>query len=250
MKRYAFILLVLLSAGAVRAQRYEKNILGVRAGLNLSSYSISESGVSVSTDSRAAFHVAVSDQILLCDRLPFYLETGLAFSSRGGKLSGVSFRPSYLQIPVLVNYHFNIKDIVTIQPFAGLYYGLGIGGKMKANGEKDDIFGDDGMLKRSDLGVRLGAGVVAGMGFIGAGTIIVTRRQRVKGLTTAAGLWTVAVVGLAIGAGFYEGGLLTTVLILLAEMLFSKLEYHIMATAPEINLFIEYEDGSAVEHGR
>ena len=51
---------------------------------------------------------------------------------------------------------------------------------------------------------RLGAGVVAGMGFIGAGTIIVTRRQRVKGLTTAAGLWTVAIVGLAIGAGFYE----------------------------------------------
>ena len=94
---------------------------------------------------------------------------------------------------------------------------------------------------------RLGAGVVAGMGFIGAGTIIVTRRQRVKWLTTAAGLWTVAVVGLAIGAGFYEGGLLTTVLILLAEMLFSKLEYHIMATAPEINLFIEYEDRSALD---
>lgn len=67
---------------------------------------------------------------------------------------------------------------------------------------------------------RLGAGVVAGMGFIGAGTIIVTRRQRVKGLTTAAGLWTVAIVGLAVGAGFYEGGLLTTGLILLAELLF------------------------------
>ena len=94
----------ILLANAVSAQNHEKNILGVRAGLNLSSYSISESGVSVSTDSRAAFHVAVSDQILLCDRLPFYLETGLAFSSRGGKLSGVSFRPSYLQIPVLVNY--------------------------------------------------------------------------------------------------------------------------------------------------
>lgn len=73
---------------------------------------------------------------------------------------------------------------------------------------------------------RLGAGVVAGMGFIGAGTIIVTRRQRVKGLTTAAGLWTIAIVGLAIGAGFYEGGLLTAGLILLAELLFSKIEYH------------------------
>ena len=128
MKKVLLIVAAILLANAVSAQNHEKNILGVRAGLNLSSYSISESGVSVSTDSRAAFHVAVSDQILLCDRLPFYLETGLAFSSRGGKLSGVSFRPSYLQIPVLVNYHFNIKNIVTIQPFAGLYYGLGIGG--------------------------------------------------------------------------------------------------------------------------
>lgn len=94
---------------------------------------------------------------------------------------------------------------------------------------------------------RLGAGVVAGMGFIGAGTIIVTRRQRVKGLTTAAGLWTVAIVGLAIGAGFYEGALLTTVLILLAELLFSKLEYRIMANAPEINLFVEYTDRHALD---
>jgi len=85
------------------------------------------------------------------------------------------------------------------------------------------------------------------MGFIGAGTIIVTRRQRVKGLTTAAGLWTIAIVGLAIGAGFYEGGLLTAGLILLAELLFSKIEYHIMATAPEINLFVEYKDRSALD---
>ena len=52
---------------------------------------------------------------------------------------------------------------------------------------------------------RLGAQVIAGVGFIGAGTIIVTRRQRVKGLTTAAGLWASAIVGLSIGAGFYEG---------------------------------------------
>ena len=101
---------------------------------------------------------------------------------------------------------------------------------------------------RYDLdATRLGAGVVAGMGFIGAGTIIVTRRQRVKGLTTAAGLWTVAIVGLAIGAGFYEGALLTTGLILLAELLFSKLEYHIMAHAPEINLYMEYADRAALD---
>ena len=87
---------------------------------------------------------------------------------------------------------------------------------------------------------RLGAQVVAGMGFIGAGTIIVTRRQRVKGLTTAAGLWTAAIVGLALGGGFYEGGIAATVLILLAELLFSKLEYYILHNAPEMNVYLEY----------
>ena len=60
---------------------------------------------------------------------------------------------------------------------------------------------------------RLGAQVVAGIGFIGAGTIVVTRQQRVKGLTTAAGLWASAIIGLAIGGGFYEGALLATVLV-------------------------------------
>ena len=122
----------------------------------------SSGGASGATNGRTGFHISVSDQILLSDKLPFYLETGLAFSSRGGKLGILNFRPSYIQVPVLLNYHFNIKNVVTIQPFAGLYYGLGIGGKIKdkTSGEKADIFGDDGLLKRSDLGVRLGAGVV------------------------------------------------------------------------------------------
>ena len=94
---------------------------------------------------------------------------------------------------------------------------------------------------------RLGAQVVAGIGFIGAGTIIVTRKQRVKGLTTAAGLWTSAIVGLSLGGGFYEGGILTTLLILLAELLFSKMEYHMMENAPEINLYVEYRDKDCLE---
>ena len=160
MKKVLLIVAAILLANAVSAQNYEKNILGVRAGVNVSTCAISIEDVRINTGSRAGFHFAVTDQILLHRSLPLYLETGIGFSSRGGKLSGVSFRPSYLQIPVLVNYHFNIKDIVTIQPFAGLYYGLGIGGKVKVGDEKGDIFGDEGGLKRSDLGVRLGAGVV------------------------------------------------------------------------------------------
>ena len=95
---------------------------------------------------------------------------------------------------------------------------------------------------------RLGAQVVAGIGFIGAGTIIVTRRQRVKGLTTAAGLWAAAIIGLALGGGFYEGGIFATILILLAELLFSKLEYRMLENAPEINLYMEYTDKRCLEN--
>ena len=98
----------------------------------------------------------------------------------------------------------------------------------------------------TDMG-RLGAQVVAGIGFIGAGTIIVTKGNRVKGLTTAAGLWTAAIIGLSLGCGFYEGAIFTTVAILLAELLFSKWEYRLMNAAPEINLYMEYTDGNCLE---
>ncbi|MCI8809243.1 MAG: MgtC/SapB family protein [Oscillibacter sp.] len=94
---------------------------------------------------------------------------------------------------------------------------------------------------------RLGAQVVAGIGFIGAGTIMVTSRQRVKGLTTAAGLWASAIVGLALGGGFYEGALLATILILTAELLFSRLEYRMLRTSSEISLFVEYRGSECLE---
>lgn len=89
---------------------------------------------------------------------------------------------------------------------------------------------------------RLGAQVIAGIGFIGAGSIIVTQRRRVKGLTTAAGLWASAAIGLCFGAGFYEGGIIAALLILAVELLFSKLEYRIMDNAREVNLLVEYKD--------
>lgn len=95
---------------------------------------------------------------------------------------------------------------------------------------------------------RLGAQVVAGIGFIGAGTIIVTRHQRVKGLTTAAGLWTAAIVGLAVGGGFYEGAIFATALIMVAELLFSKLEYRMLENAPEVNLYMEYVDKACLDN--
>ena len=94
---------------------------------------------------------------------------------------------------------------------------------------------------------RLGAQVVAGIGFIGAGSIIVTRKQRVKGLTTAAGLWTAAIIGLCLGGGFYEGGILATILVLMAEGFFSKVEYKLMNNNPEINLYVEYRGNHTLD---
>jgi len=168
MKRYAFILLVLLSAGAVRAQRYEKNILGVRAGVNVSTCDISIEDVRINTGSRAGFHFAVTDQILLHRSLPLYLETGIGFSSRGGRAAAeiygdiynMTMRPFYMQAPLLVNYHFHIRDLLTIQPFAGIYGGVGIRGAMKTEYGNEDMFSAPGFLSRMDFGVRAGAGFV------------------------------------------------------------------------------------------
>ncbi len=74
---------------------------------------------------------------------------------------------------------------------------------------------------------RIAAGVVMGIGFIGAGTIM-RFRSSVRGLTTAASLWTVAGIGLAVGSGFYNGAMMATVIVLVALVFFSRLERIIM----------------------
>ena len=86
---------------------------------------------------------------------------------------------------------------------------------------------------------RIAAGVVTGLGFIGAGTILVTKKQRVKGLTTAAGLWTSGLVGLAIGAGFYEGGILATLMMLFVETALNSFRNKIHY-APEFEIALSY----------
>lgn len=93
---------------------------------------------------------------------------------------------------------------------------------------------------------RLGAQVVSGIGFLGAGTILVTGRHQIKGLTTAAGLWASASIGLAIGAGFYVGALFAFVFVLLAITLFSRLEAKLIASARNMNLYVEYADSETL----
>lgn len=66
---------------------------------------------------------------------------------------------------------------------------------------------------------RIAAQIVTGISFIGAGTILV-RREQISGLTTAAGVWAVAAIGMAVGAGMYAIGILTTIFLFFVQMIF------------------------------
>ena len=76
---------------------------------------------------------------------------------------------------------------------------------------------------------RIAQNVLTGIGFLGAGTILHFREGMVSGLTTAATLWTSAVIGLAAGYGFYSGALLTTILVMITLYLLNLLDDYIVS---------------------
>lgn len=98
---------------------------------------------------------------------------------------------------------------------------------------------------RTDVS-RFGAQVINGIGFLGAGTIIVTGRQEVKGMTTAAGLWASACTGLAIGAGFYECVFLAFLLIFLVIRVLPYVENYVVENARNMNIYVEFDSLDAV----
>lgn len=93
----------------------------------------------------------------------------------------------------------------------------------------------------ADLG-RMPAQVICGIGFLGAGTIMVTRYYRVKGLTTAAGLWVAACMGLAIGIGFYFGAIVTCVILIFVMTFADKFETYYTRRLHRVHLFIIFDE--------
>ena len=89
--------------------------------------------------------------------------------------------------------------------------------------------------------VRMGAQVISGIGFLGAGTIIVTRRSQVKGLTTAAGLWTAAGVGLALGIGFYEGAIIGFITVLGVMTLMQFMDNKMRNSTKSFEFYVELD---------
>ena len=79
---------------------------------------------------------------------------------------------------------------------------------------------------------RLGAQVISGIGFLGAGTIMSRETTRVRGLTTAAGLWAAACIGLAVGIGFFEAAIGATVVVMVTIVIFQRVDNFFYTRSP------------------
>ena len=97
------------------------------------------------------------------------------------------------------------------------------------------------ILQQFDTGdpARLGAQVITGVGFLGVGTILVTGRHKIKGLTTAAGLWASACLGLAIGIGFYSGAIVAALIIFFSLTMLPRIENYFYERSRVMEIYLE-----------
>lgn len=93
---------------------------------------------------------------------------------------------------------------------------------------------------------RLGAQVISGIGFLGAGTILITLKQQVKGLTTAAGLWASACMGLALGIGFYEGAIIACVFIYICNTILHRFDVYTMSRTKLVEVYVQVTTVNAI----
>ena len=108
-----------------------------------------------------------------------------------------------------------------------------------------------GLFSNSVLGyssdpLRIAAQVISGIGFLGVGTILLKGRFQITGLTTAAGLWCTATIGLAIGAGFYVGAVAAFVASVLVVTMLHKLEYKLIKRQDRFGIYVEIDRDTAV----
>lgn len=98
---------------------------------------------------------------------------------------------------------------------------------------------------KADLN-RIGAQVISGVGFLGVGTIIVTGKNQVRGLTTAAGLWACACCGLAVGIGFIDGTVIALIFIMFTLKVLNLLDVRIHKNAKILDIYLEFDNNKAV----
>jgi putative Mg2+ transporter-C (MgtC) family protein len=87
---------------------------------------------------------------------------------------------------------------------------------------------------------RLGAQVISGIGFLGAGSIMVTGHNQIKGITTAAGLWASACIGLAVGIGFYLGAVMGGIVIYVIMAVMGRIDTQIREKSKIVVVYLEF----------
>lgn len=93
---------------------------------------------------------------------------------------------------------------------------------------------------------RIPAGVVSGIGFLGAGTILVTGRQQIKGLTTAASLWVTSCMGMAIGGGYLIIGIICFALVMIANVILLHLSQRVEDNSKYMSVYVEVNKAKGV----
>jgi len=179
MKKLTTLLLALALATPIFAQyntsqqrsRYNhfdtERYYGIRLGLNIASLSSSMADMDMSA--RAGFAVGGVYGLQLANSTPLWLEAGLFYAEKGGKQTAttdasvekITCRMSYLQIPVVVKYAFDVADDLYVQPFIGAYAAIGLGGTTKYYTVKaQDRYSKDSfdLMNRPDVGLRIGCG--------------------------------------------------------------------------------------------
>lgn len=96
--------------------------------------------------------------------------------------------------------------------------------------------------------LRIGAQVVSGIGFLGVGSILVKGRFQITGLTTSAGLWCSASIGLALGIGFYEGAFIVFLFAILTVTSMHKIEYKMLRRYQRFGVYVEIKSDENIKH--
>lgn len=151
----------------------EDTYYGFRLGLNVASVH-SDAAILDGSDSRTGLDVGAVIGTRLTSAAPLYFETGLSYTEKGGKGTyqgnKFTYRLDYLELPLVLKYKYAVSPDVKIEPFAGGYLALGVGGKIKNYGAREaysSFSDDDAAFKRFDGGLRIGCGASFDMLYLG-----------------------------------------------------------------------------------
>ena len=132
---------------------------GIRLGVDFANISGDDTD---DLSSRTGINLGGVVGLRISDRTPLYLESGLYYTERGAKYEKAGYTEklglAYFEIPVLIKYGIQATEEISVLPYVGPYFSLGIGGKRKTPTDSYSSFSDDGGFSRPDMGFKIGCG--------------------------------------------------------------------------------------------